>query len=101
MGKSNTDTSAARASKSNYSDKATAAAHDAVDRFGEQAARTEERLRDAADDIQRRSSAARERAEGLGDDVSVRTRSYVQEHPLASLGVAFGVGVLLSALMRR
>lgn len=95
------DTGGTEPNKPNFSEKATAAAHDAVDRMGEKAARAEERLRDAADDVQRRSYDARDRARDLGDEAVVNARSYMKEHPLASLAVAFGVGMLVSAIMRR
>lgn len=94
------DTDAPR-DEASYAKKATAAAHDAVDRVGEKAGRAEERLRDAAEDVQRRSHDARDRARGLGDEATLTARTYLHEHPVASLAVAFGVGMLVSAFMRR
>lgn len=84
-----------------YAERATAAAHDAVDRVGERAVRAEERLRDTADEIRRKGNRARDRAQEMGDDAAVTARSYLHEHPLASLAAAFGAGVVISALMRR
>lgn len=84
-----------------YAQRATAAAHEAVDRVGAKAERAEERLREAADDMQRRSHDARLRARDMGEEATLTARTYVNEHPIASLAVAFGVGMLISAVMRR
>ena len=91
----------ARTESGSYSERATAAAHDAVDRIGEQAERAEERIRGAAGDVRRRSYEARDRARELSDEATMTARSYLREHPLASLAVAFGVGMLFSSIMRR
>lgn len=84
-----------------YSERATATAHDVVDRVGDKAARAEEQLRDKSEELRQKGYEARARAEELGSEAEVRARSYMQEHPMTSLAVAFGAGVLISALMRR
>lgn len=91
----------AQSSRTEYTDRATAAAHETVDRVGERAARAEERLRDAADDVGRRSEDARNRARDMREDAVAGASTYVREHPVTSLAIAFGVGVVASLLMRR
>lgn len=93
--------STTQSTRSSYSEKLAAAAHDALESVGDKAVRTKERLCDAADDLQRRSHAARDRARDLADEAVMQARSHVKEHPLASHAVAFGVGILMSAIMRR
>jgi ElaB/YqjD/DUF883 family membrane-anchored ribosome-binding protein len=87
--------------RTKYSERATAAAHEAVDRIGEQAAHTEERIHKTADGVRRQSHEVREHATEMSEEATVKARTYVREHPIASLTAAFGVGVLLSTLMRR
>ncbi|MGD2118001.1 MAG: hypothetical protein PVG66_06565 [Chromatiales bacterium] len=84
-----------------YSERATAAAHDVVDRVGEKAAHVEERIHEAADAAQRKAGDARHRAEDFSEEAMATTRGYVNQHPFASLAMAFGAGIVLSALFRR
>ncbi len=84
-----------------YTERATAAAHDAVDRMGAKAAEAEERIRETADELRRRSYDARGRANDLGEEAVISARTYMREHPIASLAIAFGVGALMSSLLRR
>ncbi|WP_078120493.1 DUF883 family protein [Thiosocius teredinicola] len=88
-------------SKRNYSERATSAAHDAVDRVGAQASKAEEHLRATAEDVRRRSGEMRDHARFMGEDAKVATTDYVRDRPLASLAMAFGAGVLFSILTRR
>ncbi len=87
--------------KRNYSERATSAAHEAVDQIGAQAAKAEEHLRTKAEDVRRRSGEMRDRARFMGEDAKVATTDYVRERPLASLAMAFGAGILFSILTRR
>ena len=77
------------------------AAHEAVDRIAEAAARAEDKIRrsveQAEQDVRRGGQEARVRADELTNSVT----TMVKEHPLASLGVAFFAGVVISSLMRR
>lgn len=76
-------------------------AHDAVDRIAAQVESAEVRLRTATGNAETRLAESRdkvrEQSERLGDNIS----SYVQEHPLAAIGIAFGAGVVVAALLRR
>lgn len=71
------------------SDRATEAAHDAVDRLGESSARAEEMLRDQGE-------YAMERSGELMEDLE----AYVHEHPLTAVGIAVAAGFVLGSLMR-
>lgn len=66
------------------------AAHQAVDSLSEYGARAEKRLRES-------STAAGERSRELIDQVT----RYVDDHPLAAIGIAAAVGFTLGLLIRR
>jgi ElaB/YqjD/DUF883 family membrane-anchored ribosome-binding protein len=82
-------------------DAAARMAHDAIDRDAKRAEAAEENIRksaDAAEQRVRRSLvAAKEKSIGAKTAVG----QFVHEHPLASLGIAFGVGIMLAALRKR
>lgn len=77
-----------------------AGAHDTVDRAARGVHDTVDRLADVAD---RTTETLGERTEQLNETkerVVAQARSYVQMHPVASLGIAVAAGFLLSALLR-
>jgi ElaB/YqjD/DUF883 family membrane-anchored ribosome-binding protein len=65
-------------------------AHHAVDRAAETAATAAHQLADQG-----------QRLVSTGDHLAEMTRDCVRHHPIASVGVAVGVGLLLSLLTRR
>jgi len=65
-------------------------AHDAVNRAAKSTGEAEEYTRAAA-------THGRKQAEAMFGSVN----GYVRDNPLISIGIAFGVGVLLSSLRRR
>lgn len=65
-------------------------AHEAVDRMTETAEQAGIKLQDAKSNVQRRTQ-----------ETSRKLSEYMHSHPVASLGIAFGVGVLLAALLKR
>lgn len=65
-------------------------AHEAVDRMTETAEQAGIKLHDATSNVQKRTQ---ETSQKLGE--------YIHSHPIASIGVAFGAGVLLAALLKR
>lgn len=65
-------------------------AHEAVDRMTETAEQAGIKFQDARNNVQRRT---RESTQKISE--------YMQTHPVASLGIAFGAGVLLAALLKR
>lgn len=65
------------------------AAHQAVDTLSEYGGQAEERLRDT-------TQVATERSREMVDQV----RRYVEDHPVAAIAIAAGVGLALGLLMR-
>ena len=70
-------------------DRAARGAHDAVDRFAEKAGGAAERM-----------GAKGEKFTETKERLMTQTRTYVQTHPVASIGIAVAAGFLLSSLMR-
>jgi ElaB/YqjD/DUF883 family membrane-anchored ribosome-binding protein len=98
--------------ENSMSDRAASMAHDTTDRAAEMAHDTVDRVADVADDAERhvRKAAARKmkQARALQDDMLDavddklgRVDSYVRENPFAAAGIAFAVGAIVSALIRR
>ena len=73
-------------------------AHEAVDRIADKAIPAVERLRgtynDAADSLKHKADQAAD----LKDEWTESLRSAVREHPLAAIGTALALGVLLAKL---
>lgn len=86
-------------------------AHDFVDRVAKIAGQSEEKLRKvsaSAEDSVKQSletargklDVARTNLNAKSGEVKTSVTGFVQEHPFAALGIAFGTGVLLSYLTR-
>jgi ElaB/YqjD/DUF883 family membrane-anchored ribosome-binding protein len=73
-------------------------AHEAVDRIADKAIPAVERLRgtynDAADSLKQRA----DQAVDLKDEWTESLRTAVREHPLAAIGTALALGVILARL---
>jgi ElaB/YqjD/DUF883 family membrane-anchored ribosome-binding protein len=93
-------------------DRAAAMAHDTTDRAADMAHDTVDRVANAADDAERqvRKAAARtmKQARAMQDDMLDavdeklgRVDSYVKQNPFTAAGIAFAVGAIVSALIRR
>jgi len=98
--------------ENSMSDRAAAMAHDTTDRAADMAHDTVDRVADAADGAERqvRTAAARKmkQARQLQDDMLDavddklgRVDSYVKQNPFTTAGIAFAIGALVSALIRR
>jgi ElaB/YqjD/DUF883 family membrane-anchored ribosome-binding protein len=78
-------------------DAAAQAAHHLVDRVAKRAEISEEKLRASADlaqqKLQKTLQTARVRSFGARDSVA----AFMRRHPLASIGMALGIGALLAA----
>lgn len=81
--------------------RATEAAHSAVDRAASTAATAEDKLREAAETARVRARETGERLQHRSGELASQTRRYVDDHPLASLGIAFAAGLVISSLLRR
>lgn len=86
-------------------------AHDFVDRVAKIAGQSEEKLRKVSTSAESSVKQSLETARGKLDvartnintkstEVKTSVTGFIQEHPFAALGIAFGTGVLLSYLTR-
>jgi ElaB/YqjD/DUF883 family membrane-anchored ribosome-binding protein len=76
-------------------------AHELIDRAAKLAEDSEQRIREVAANAEHTLQETLEtaRSKGLGAKESIG--DLVQRHPWAAVGIAFGVGILLSTLARR
>jgi ElaB/YqjD/DUF883 family membrane-anchored ribosome-binding protein len=101
----NTKATAAELKQANneapLTDKATSAAHDAVDALSNKAASAESSVRkgasSSAETLTEKQLIARKK---LGE-YSSKTRTLASENPLATAGLAFAAGMLVTSLFRR
>jgi ElaB/YqjD/DUF883 family membrane-anchored ribosome-binding protein len=75
-------------------------AHEAIDRIAAQVERAEERIRAAAVSAEETLKQSRDKAKVRVGEVTDEVASYMQQHPVAALGIAFGAGLLVAALLR-
>lgn len=75
--------------------------HEAIDRFTVHANAAEERILQATGNLEGLLKNSKQNASEKAEEVTDTVKGYVDEHPLASLGIAFGAGLLLAALLRR
>lgn len=81
--------------------RAAEAAREIIDRLARQAAEAEVRIRRSTDDLERRARAGGRQVREQGDELGAAVTEYVHEHPVSALAMAFGAGILASALLRR
>lgn len=82
-------------------DKATRTAHEAIDRAAETAGQAENRLRDTAQSSEERLRQAGTDVQHASEQAYETARSYIHQHPLESVGIAFVSGVVVASLLRR
>lgn len=75
--------------------------HEAIDRFAARAAEAEQRIKEAAADAQTKVAATKRTAKLKSEQAVTAAESYVDQHPWAALGIAFGAGIIISSLLRR
>lgn len=75
--------------------------HEALDRFGAQAGSAERRLRESAGEVREGVRSTGRRARARGNEAANAVEDYVDDHPWAAVGIAFGAGIILSSLLRR
>ncbi len=76
-------------------------AHGAIDRVAATANHAEHGLRGAAAKTSEAAKHAQDQAGAAATEGLHKLRSFVEENPLTTAGIAFAAGVLLSALVRR
>lgn len=82
-------------------DAAAQAAHDLVERAARTAEATEEKLRNSAGQAQRAMHDSLDTARVRGMEAQETVMGFVRRHPLASVGIAFGIGALLAVRSSR
>ncbi len=82
-------------------DRLASMAHDTVDRVAEAAHHAEREVRTAASRTAAQAKHVQEQALETADENLNKVRSYVEENPLMSAGIAFVAGIVLPSLLRR
>jgi ElaB/YqjD/DUF883 family membrane-anchored ribosome-binding protein len=82
-------------------DRLAAKAHETVDSVAERAQRAEREMRATAARTAEQAREIHEQAAERAGETIRRAGSYVENNPLAFVGIAFAAGVLLSTLLRR
>lgn len=77
------------------------AAHNLVDRVAKSAEISEEKLRDGAVQAQRKVSSSLQDARERGLIAKDSVTDFMRRHPVASVGIAFGIGALLAVRSSR
>lgn len=77
------------------------AAHNVIDDTSAKAEKVELQLREKASETGRKVEASQEKARAQIDESIASIEGFVKEKPMASAGIAFAAGMLVSALLRR
>jgi len=81
------------------SDKVQDTLHESIDSLAEKTASTEDKLRDAAQVSAENLAAKQKEVQDKWQQSAVK--KYATENPVATAGIAFAAGVLLTSLLRR
>lgn len=76
-------------------------AHETVDKVADTARSAEQQARGAASRAADKAREAEGRMRTAADEGLTTIRSYVEQNPLASAGIAFAAGIVVSSLLRR
>ncbi len=90
-----------RFSQSPVTREATEKAHEMVDHAADHVAQAEAQIRSKSEQTRQSLSEKQDELSRNVDLYLDKSRTFMKEHPAASLGIAFGAGVLLARLMRR
>ncbi|MFT2090062.1 DUF883 domain-containing protein [Paraglaciecola sp. 2405UD69-4] len=99
---SGSQTTKAKASKTAttpIAEKVTETLHESVDTLADHGASLEQKLRESASDTAANVSEKQAQAKEYWDGSAVG--KYTKENPLATAGIAFAAGVLLTSLLKR
>ena len=86
---------------SSTSDRLASMAHDTINRATPTVSRAEQDVRGAAAKVADSAKLLQEHTMQLTEENLSRVRSFIGSNPLATAGIAFAAGALLSALIRR
>lgn len=76
-------------------------ASEKLNQFSDTAQQTMDRVTQAASDAASRLSARGEELWAMRGQATETARTYMREHPLATIGIAVAVGLILSRLLSR
>lgn len=77
------------------------AAHETIDRAADRAEVVEDRIRREAAQMADKAHTGKDEAMAKWDDAVESLDDFVRSRPVASVGIAFGAGVLAALLLRR
>jgi ElaB/YqjD/DUF883 family membrane-anchored ribosome-binding protein len=83
------------------SDRLASMAHETIDRVTPKANRAEQQVRGAAAGAADSAELLQEQVAAAAGENVRKLRSYIESNPIATVGIAFAAGALLSALVRR
>jgi ElaB/YqjD/DUF883 family membrane-anchored ribosome-binding protein len=92
---------AEKGNRNSTTQRAAERAHQTIDRAADMAEDAEQSLRAGAARAGQKLKEGEELAAESLDESITRIRAYVEKNPLASAGIAFAAGVLVSTLLRR
>src|SRR5512134_1232498 len=95
------DTSRNADPRATTSDRLASMAHETVDKVADTARSAEQQARGAASRAADKAREAEGRMRTAADEGLTTIRSYVEQNPLASAGIAFAAGIVVSSLLRR
>jgi ElaB/YqjD/DUF883 family membrane-anchored ribosome-binding protein len=87
--------------KSTTTSRAAKAAHNVIDETAAKAEPVELQIREKAAVAGEKAEATQEKAREQLDQSLAKAERFVKEKPLASAGIAFAAGIVVSALLRR
>lgn len=82
-------------------DKAEAKAHTAINKAAEVAETVEMKARETTEAARVKAEEAIESAKTAGAQAQTTVTDYVNDNPLKAVGIAFGAGLIASALLRK
>lgn len=81
-------------------DKAATKLHETIDNTAESIGEAEEKVRDSIADTNEKLTESKERVKNQNEEMIESVTQYVNENPIASVGIAFAAGIIASRLLR-
>ncbi len=92
---------ATRTDTHHMADQVVKSAHEALDGMSGSASHVAERLRETTHTVQESIKAGAQKAQDTTKGLTKSVTGYIQENPLATVGIAATVGVVMGMLLRR
>lgn len=81
-------------------DKAATQLHETIDSTADTVGDAEEKVRETITSTNEKITDTKERAQGKNEEMIETVTEYVNENPVASVGIAFAAGIIASRLLR-